>query len=300
MNINLDIARGLAALSVFLFHIRGVLEASIPFMAQLAQYGRLGVPLFFVISGYVITSSAEGVIRRSSNSNSFLKRRFLRIYPPFWASIIIVIMIPYIMAAVSYLKAGQYISPTPNYQLLTISDWIQVASLIKVFMSNNGDLEGQFMAVNSVYWTLAIEFQFYLCVYAALIFRRYFRSILLSISIISLMLIIFPLHINSGLFINFWPMFAIGILLYYLNLNTITIERIIPSHNKLVSVLVVFASILCLVLLAHFELLKKSLLSIFPSVDIGVANQRIKAEITANPISTDGKILNNDFFRSSK
>lgn len=31
-------------------------------------------------------------------------------------------------------------------------------------MAVGDDLQGQFNQVNAVYWTLAIEFQFYLCV----------------------------------------------------------------------------------------------------------------------------------------
>ena len=80
MNLLLDIARGVAALLVFLFHIRDTFSESMPGVAQVVRFGSLGVPLFFVISGYVISASAESTLRGARTAGSFLKRRALRIF----------------------------------------------------------------------------------------------------------------------------------------------------------------------------------------------------------------------------
>jgi len=272
MYLILDIARGIAALSVFIFHM-GVssFESSIPFLARMAKYGSLGVPLFFVISGYVITASAEAVIRHSKSAGSFLKRRFLRIYPPFWISIIVVVLLPYVMEAIASLKSGYFIWPSPGYHLLTLPDWMQLATLTKVFMSKNGDLQDEFNLLNSVYWTLAIEFQFYLYVYVALLFRNYFHLLLLLITLFSIFILIVPLPINSGLFIHFWPMFSVGILLYYLIEKGITLEKLLPQGGKVIGCLLTLCSIFLVVFFAYLDQLGEILQRVFSSTALGFA-----------------------------
>jgi peptidoglycan/LPS O-acetylase OafA/YrhL len=267
----LDIARGWAALGVFLFHFHDSLRQSLPFLAQLTKYGSLGVQLFFVISGYVITAAAEGVLKNSGRPNGFLQRRFLRIFPPFWASILVVLALPYLLEGVSFFKSGHYIWPNNISQLLTVGEWIQTITLTKVFMATDGDLQGQFNAINSVYWTLGIEFQFYLCVYVALLFRRYFHRIILGITAVSLILIAFPLPLNSGLFIHFWPMFAAGIAVYYLRESNLTIGRSGSKYAVHLSAGLTLLSVSGIGWLAYQDRLEGWLQSIFPSVPLGFA-----------------------------
>jgi len=122
MNLLLDMARGVAALLVFLFHIHGGLKPSMPVLADIVRFGSLGVPLFFVISGYVISASAEATLRKGESAGSFLKRRFLRIFPPFWLSIPVVLAVPYVLAAISALKSGMYEVPEPRFLALGAID----------------------------------------------------------------------------------------------------------------------------------------------------------------------------------
>lgn len=122
MSLLLDMARGIAALLVFLFHVRGGLEASMLVLADIVRFGSLGVPLFFVISGYVISASAEATLRKGESAGAFLKRRFLRIFPPFWLSILVVLAVPYLLAAVSALKSGMYEMPEPRFLALGAID----------------------------------------------------------------------------------------------------------------------------------------------------------------------------------
>ncbi len=66
--------RGLAVLMVVFFHAQ----------LDFASYGYLGVDLFFVISGYIVTRSYFA--RKESGKFStidFYKRRFFRLYPAF-------------------------------------------------------------------------------------------------------------------------------------------------------------------------------------------------------------------------
>lgn len=47
----------------------------------------LGVPIFFVISGYCIAASAEASVDRDDSPWTFLRRRIWRIYPPYWIAL---------------------------------------------------------------------------------------------------------------------------------------------------------------------------------------------------------------------
>src|SRR5262249_60508619 len=55
----------------------------------------IGLPLFFVISGYCIAATADSSRRKSSGAGLYFKRRFRRILPPYWAAL------PFAGAAVS-------------------------------------------------------------------------------------------------------------------------------------------------------------------------------------------------------
>ncbi len=63
----IDLLRILAAAAVMAFHhlfyYRSYAAAFAPDIQTAASYGYLGVPLFFMISGYVITQSATGRTR---------------------------------------------------------------------------------------------------------------------------------------------------------------------------------------------------------------------------------------------
>lgn len=192
-------------------------EESSRLIFKFAEYGHLGVPMFFVISGYVITFSAESNLKNNKNPINFLRNRFLRIYPTFWASIVVVLFTPYLIALISYFKTGELIIPdTPAYNM-NISEWLNFITLTKVFLASTSDLQAEFNIINSVYWTLAIEFQFYLAVFAMLYFKNYYRMAILLLSLACLLNLIFELPLNYGIFVHYWPSFSIGILLAYIH-----------------------------------------------------------------------------------
>lgn len=103
----LELARGIAALWVFFFHLKSYFKESSQWIYNIAEYGHFGVPMFFVISGFVITYSAESTLKANKSPLSFLKKRFLRIYPVFWVSIFVVILLPYLIELISMLKTGE-------------------------------------------------------------------------------------------------------------------------------------------------------------------------------------------------
>jgi peptidoglycan/LPS O-acetylase OafA/YrhL len=81
----LDLLRLVAVAAVIFYHYgfwgpssNDIPQVALPWMASFAQYGFLGVPVFFIISGFVIAYSAEG-----RTATGFAIARFSRIYPTF-------------------------------------------------------------------------------------------------------------------------------------------------------------------------------------------------------------------------
>lgn len=94
----LDAWRGVACLIVVVYHAGFALGRDEVVGAASAGWVRwgivaslrlmsMGVPLFFVISGYCIATSADANRRRGLSAWSFLGRRFWRIYPPYWVAL---------------------------------------------------------------------------------------------------------------------------------------------------------------------------------------------------------------------
>jgi len=83
--VSVQVCRGLAAIIVVLAHLHNVELKYFPtnFMG-IFQYGILGVDLFFVISGVVISAVTVGKFSSARNAGTFLYHRFARIYPTYW------------------------------------------------------------------------------------------------------------------------------------------------------------------------------------------------------------------------
>lgn len=229
----LDLARGLACLWVFFFHLQNLFEESSPFIAKVASFGHLGVPMFFVISGYVITYSAEANRKAQKPPLIFLKNRFKRIYLTYWASLLLVLLLPYGLELLSSFKTGNYVLPESPLSRYNIGEWINVALLTKVFAADSNDLALEFVGVNTVYWTLAIEFQFYIVVFIALCMGRFYRWLIALVTVVSLLLMVIPNTLNFGLFLHYWPAFSVGILLAYLHQYNIRLHVNSPGNVML-------------------------------------------------------------------
>ena len=83
--ISIQVCRGLAALLVVLAHLHGI-EAKYCATDHLYlfEHGALGVDLFFVISGIVISSVTIGKFGQPREALRFLYHRLARIFPIFW------------------------------------------------------------------------------------------------------------------------------------------------------------------------------------------------------------------------
>jgi peptidoglycan/LPS O-acetylase OafA/YrhL len=210
LSISLDIARGLAALWVFVYHMRLGIEPGV--VRRIADGGFLGVPLFFVISGYCMMASSRSTMVKRQTAWAFLKRRLRRIFPPFWASIVVIVTVPFLVALFYAWRGAPLRWPEPAWLDYSFTDWFGLASLTRGLFST-GQAHKPWSAVNSVYWSLAIEVQFYLVMALALAFRRRFAAILAAVTVAGVAY--WRLAPSTpGLFPQYWLMFWFGILLY--------------------------------------------------------------------------------------
>ncbi len=140
--------RGLAALAVAWFHFtHGAGLLADGWLKASGEYGWLGVEVFFVISGFVIPYSMHrGGFRPGPDIGIFLGKRVLRIEPPYIAAVVVTVALWYASAATPGFRGAP-----PHLSLA------QVASHAGYLTAILG-----FDWVNPVFWSLAIEFQFYL------------------------------------------------------------------------------------------------------------------------------------------
>src|SRR5437868_9347153 len=85
---SLDGARAVAVSLVFAWHL--LLPFNIPLIWRV-DYGNLGVRVFFIISGFLITSLllAERERTGAINISSFYARRVLRIFPAYFVFLLV-------------------------------------------------------------------------------------------------------------------------------------------------------------------------------------------------------------------
>jgi peptidoglycan/LPS O-acetylase OafA/YrhL len=199
----MDAWRGLAALGVVLYHVGPQLRFDL---------GHVCVMVFFVISGYCITASAESCKRNSISPIGYMWRRIHRIYPPYFFAICFFV-------ATRALKMkeglGDQISRSPVMWLqnLTMTQWL---TLVRHPVSYAYDNHSLFIAG---FWSLNYEEQFYLVMGLILFAAIYSRKSMLF-GIVALMIpaliwnLIYPAT-SYGFFIEYWIAFALGALVFY-------------------------------------------------------------------------------------
>jgi peptidoglycan/LPS O-acetylase OafA/YrhL len=181
--------------------------------------------MFFAVSGFCIAAAARSTIRRGDSWAEFLFRRAWRVYPAYWAAIVVVAATPFLIELTSSLKSGHYTPPSGvgihnGYMNYGVGDWVRVASLTQVFTpplnSNEANPARKFETLNTSYWTLAIEVQFYAAVGLALIWPRRFYAIMVGLTVVAIPLVFVPGSGLWGLFLPYWPIFAVGVLVFWL------------------------------------------------------------------------------------
>ena len=195
--------RGLAALAVCLLHFvlgdpRFLNEAN-P-IRWIAGFGGLGVHVFFVISGFVIPYSLYLRSYHYSDAADFFARRLKRLEPPYFACIAVTLVLS---------SLG---SISPGYQGKPFS--VSVPQLLAHVAYLNAILNYEW--VNMVFWTLAIEFQFYFFVAATFPLINHTKanirlSTVIGITLLGLLGPTGPGAKHCPFLVHWLPLFAIGI-----------------------------------------------------------------------------------------
>lgn len=200
----LDSLRFIAASSVVAFHFtarnspawNGPVPNELSDLGQWTSYGRMGVPLFFVISGFVLLMSSWG-----RDIPSFVASRVGRLFPAFWVA-----------AGVSIVLVLYVWPENPaffGYQISTSGALLNLTMVNSAFGIPN---------IDGVYWTLWYEARFYLLI-ALLMMVGITRARILAFT--ALWPIVGAVAASSGseflitlLMPDYAPFFAGGMLLY--------------------------------------------------------------------------------------
>jgi peptidoglycan/LPS O-acetylase OafA/YrhL len=143
----LDGLRGVAIALVLLYHAYVRWPLVVPYGGRFSSlpvisHGKVGVQLFFLISGFVIFMSLD----QSGNFGTFMKRRWLRLWPAMLAASILL----FVTAPLFNRPQG-----TPVFRdLLPGLTFVEPAWWAYLLGSPQGVLEGAF-------WTLFVEMKFY-------------------------------------------------------------------------------------------------------------------------------------------
>lgn len=140
---NFDLLRLLASTQVLVFHSYGHLKLDEPGWLSFFKIFP-GVPIFFVISGYLISASYE----KSGNLKTYYTNRFLRIYPALWCCIILTVIAYSLLGKVNFLNLQ-----APFWFITQLAGFIYTPSFLKDF---------GFGSYNGALWTIPIELQFYI------------------------------------------------------------------------------------------------------------------------------------------
>lgn len=230
---SLDLWRGVACLSVVVYHAGFALdrtEVDVPgadrglrlACISLLRLMSLGVPIFFVISGYCIAASADSSRRKGDSPWTFLKRRVWRIYPPYWASLIGMMALVAILDVAGLTRFHTLITHLrlkSPYEI-SWSQWLGNVTLTEIWRDRVFGGSHQEL-LTRVSWTLCYEEQFYFVCFLVLALapRRLYSGLgLLSVLIVSFRIWGWSagrlLQID-GSFPYLWHEFAAGIVVYW-------------------------------------------------------------------------------------
>lgn len=153
----LDGLRGVAILLVMVFHFSGDIEGRSTVgnaLLDLCGMGWIGVDLFFVLSGYLIT----GILLDTKGSEhyylNFFARRTLRIFPLYYGVLFVVFValphsgVPALIRAVEQLERGE------------AWFWLYGTNVLIAWKGVGATIAGCVMLMH--FWSLAVEEHFYL------------------------------------------------------------------------------------------------------------------------------------------
>jgi peptidoglycan/LPS O-acetylase OafA/YrhL len=213
----IDGLRGIAAMMVVFDHLvlctvmSPALGLILPGVVGLScAYGRHGVQIFFVISGFVIAHSLRHIEPTGRAIGNFILRRQLRLDPPYWFALVMVLIIAAVESRIPSLAARETYGPRT---ILVNMAYLQYAT--------------QATQMLAVAWTLCLEIQFYLVFILILGATRLVSGevtraktpLVATLLVFGLGLVSLAFSTNQEVdqrfFLGFWSYFACGVLCYW-------------------------------------------------------------------------------------
>lgn len=160
--LSLNLLRFFAALNVLCVHkfeqllSIGYLPSFLKVLSPFTQYGYLGVDLFFIISGFVITFSSDG-----RTVKHFVLARFIRLFPVFWICVSVTTLIIAVFSLTQHISLSQYLANL---------------TMAPVYFGNNTFIDGS-------YWSLGVELKFYLFIAFLLFLKSLFKIDIQNVAI---------------------------------------------------------------------------------------------------------------------
>jgi exopolysaccharide production protein ExoZ len=170
--VSIQVLRAIAALAVTIEHIAGyefVRQYKLPDALPHFNFGRAGVDLFFVISGFVMVYSSGAYFGRVGGPQEFFLRRLARIAPLYWVTTSIILV---------YLLL--------QYRGLAAVNFSPAAVVASYLFIPYPQTDGFMAPVHGVGWTLNYEMFFYACFCGAVLFTRRTGVLVISIALVIL------------------------------------------------------------------------------------------------------------------
>jgi peptidoglycan/LPS O-acetylase OafA/YrhL len=154
----IDILRGIAVSAVIVYHFFVILgKTAHPLYPYVEAFGHIGVPLFFVISGYLIFRSIERAVTNRGVQKGiihFAIHRIFRITPAYYFNLLMI-----------YLMAGLVLYPNFYNSADFMRQFLSHLTFTSYFTHKSAGF-----GFNGAYWTLDVEMLWY--VVAPLLFFR--------------------------------------------------------------------------------------------------------------------------------
>lgn len=178
-NAPIDLLRGVAVVLVMLLHYS--LTYRLPdswlgdvftprSVARVVMNGNYGVTMFFVISGFLITTNS---LRRWGGLEhvspmAFYRRRALRILPPLLPAVLVILVLG-LFGSPSFMNKQHGEVMAPSFW------WLAIGSVLTFWHNVLMQVEGYFNYALNIYWSLSVEEVFYLAFpVCCIVFRRRF------------------------------------------------------------------------------------------------------------------------------
>lgn len=224
---SLDFWRGAACLLVVVFHSTFYASAA---NAQAAPEFRsailavierfwIGVPMFFVISGYCISATADAHRRENRSTGDYFARRVRRIAPPYWCALALTFVAVWVGDVALHL--GLFTDSTAGFPApRSLNAWQWIGNLTLSESWRHLIVGGRPSYFLGHAWTLFYEEQFYVVtgLILALAPRRFFAVAALVTAFVLIARRTAPwlsIPVQGAFLDGHWLMFAAGILVYY-------------------------------------------------------------------------------------